>query len=44
MVHIQLSKVERQMEGKLDHRQQMVDWMKGEFIKILKLRKAITDR
>lgn len=29
------------MEGRLDKHQQLVEWMKQEFIQVLKLRKAL---
>lgn len=44
LVQIDLSKVERQMQGRLDRHSEMVEWMKQEFIKILKLRKAVAQK
>ena len=44
LVQIELSNVERQMEGRLDRHQQLVEWMKQEFITVLKLRKALVQR
>jgi len=32
------------MQGRLDKHSQMVEWMKQEFISILKLRKAVSQK